>query len=765
MQQAKVLSVLKYIFFFFLLFTLSCAKIGNTFSPFAFGLYFALIWSGQKFYFLAPLYITASLLADFNDITIISSLVAVVASSLIFALHSKLEKPINLPLFCVYAFVSGLGGVLAEYFINAEIFLPLLSLIASIIFCLAGKEILSILLVRGLLYKLNLVEIISALSILCALFCGLSNLEIFGLSVFKLFASFVVLISSSVFNMSTTLLVSCVMGLGEMLASASALSLAPLVIWALVVSCFRTQKRVFRAVAIIGVEIVVGFYLNLYGVYGLHSLLPVVISAIAYVALPKKLLEKIRNFCNLSSSTMAMRNVVNRSRESLCKRLLELGEVFGEMDYVFRSMIKSGMTKGEVKNFLAGEVREKVCASCPERHTCHRQCVEETYSVFDNLINSALERGKTSLLEVPPFLTTRCSRVSSIVSTVNQLCLQYRNYAGVLSNIDASRVLIAEQLSGVSKIMKDLAGEVKRNVSFDCGREEAIISELSYNNIVCSDVVVYEQNADVVSATLIVRKNDSEKQKIVEVVSDVCKHEMAVVSVESSKIAGWNVITMKTAPRFDAVFGTASCPKATSRVSGDCYSIIRISEDKFLLALCDGMGSGEKAEKTSSLAIGLVENFYKAGFDNDIILSSINKLLSLNRDEIFSALDVCVIDTRLGVCDFIKMGAPQSFLKHKERMEEVSGGALPLGIVQEVSPMIVKKVISNGDFVFMFTDGISDSFQSEDALADFLNNQTSLNPQTLAESLIEKALHLSGGAKDDMTVIVAKIFSTSGGGM
>ena len=370
-----------------------------------------------------------------------------------------------------------------------------------------------------------------------------------------------------------------------------------------------------------------------------------------------------------------MRNVVNRSRESLCRRFLELSEAFGEMDYVFRAMAKN-------------------------------------------------------------------------------------NYSKYPRSLDASRVLIAEQLSGVSQIMKDLAGEVKRNVSFDCGREEAIISELSYNNIVCSDVVVYEQNADAVSATLVVKKTDSAKQKIVDVVSYICRQKMAAVAVESSKIRGWDVITLKTAPKFDAVFGTASCPKSTSRVSGDCYSIIRISEDKFLLALCDGMGSGEKAERTSSLAIGLVENFYKAGFNNEIILSSINKLLSLNRDEIFSALDVCVVDLRAGMADFIKLGAPQSYLKHKSEIEEISGGALPLGIVQDVTPMIVKKALKSGDFVYLFTDGISDSFPSEHALADFVNNQTSLNPQTLAEGLINHALTLAGGAKDDMTVIVAKVFAT-----
>ena len=172
------------------------------------------------------------------------------------------------------------------------------------------------------------------------------------------------------------------------------------------------------------------------------------------------------------------------------------------------------------------------------------------------------------------------------------------------------------------------------------------------------------------------------------------------------------------------------------------------------------MGSGEKAERASGLAISLVENFYKAGFDSEIILSSVNKLLALNNDDVFNALDICVLDTMNGTCDFIKMGAPESFIKHNETIEKIFGGTLPLGIMQDAQPAIIKQVMQNGDFVFMFTDGITDSFESTEVLQDFINNMVAVNPQTLAENLLNKAVELCGGARDDMTVIVAKVFRT-----
>ena len=51
----------------------------------------------------------------------------------------------------------------------------------------------------------------------------------------------------------------------------------------------------------------------------------------------------------------------------------------------------------------------------------------------------------------------------------------------------------------------------------------------------------------------------------------------------------------------------------------------------------------------------IIKNFYKAGFDNDIILSSVNKLLSLSEEEQFSTIDICAIDTKKNTYDRINL--------------------------------------------------------------------------------------------------------------
>ena len=60
----------------------------------------------------------------------------------------------------------------------------------------------------------------------------------------------------------------------------------------------------------------------------------------------------------------------------------------------------------------------------------------------------------------------------------------------MMTNLDNSKILIAEQLNGVSKIMRELSKELDTPIAFDTSKENKIIEELTYKNIVCKEVAV-----------------------------------------------------------------------------------------------------------------------------------------------------------------------------------------------------------------------------------------------------------------------------------
>lgn len=759
-KQSKVYLIIKYLLFFALFYVLNKANINYYISPFYFGIFFALIWCNQNILILSPMYIVARYLTALSLYDLYGAIFTVIVILIIYGIHQKLKKPIRQIFFLPYALVCIALDVFFKIYFGANPIYQTIEVIVGLLFMFATMKFFEVLIVRGVRGRMTSLELICGGGLLSAVFCGLSTFSFWGFELVKFFAFFIVLFVSYAFDAKTTLFVSAVMGLGTLFNSNNAIYIAPIIIWALVAICFKTKHRVIPLLCSFASELVIGFYFNLYYSYSVISFLPCLISGLLYLALPHKLYTWTQDYYNSTFGSLTMQNIITRNRDIMQKRLFRLSGVFSEMDNVFRSMIKGKVAMAEIKSLMQAEIKSALCLDCPEKNRCHRIYEHETSAIIENLTDVAFEKGKITLIDIPSVLTSRCFKVNQLVYKLNELINQYKSYAGLVNSIDASRVLIAEQLYGVSKVMKNLATEMGHNIDFDRGLEKKVIDELTYNNIICSDALIYNNDNTCVSATLAVRKEDYLKANIAKIVSKICNTKMIVCEDEMCDKAGWRIVNLKTAPKYDIVFGTSAITKSSSTTSGDCYSILRIENDKILMALCDGMGSGEKAETCSRVAISLVENFYKAGFDNELILSSVNKFLSLGKEDIFSCLDLAVIDLKQGVCDLIKLGATIGHIKHSSTTEKIKCEALPLGIISNAQPTIQKKVLISGDMIVLCTDGINDSFSDENEFCDFINNINSLNPQEVADQILNKALDNNQGvALDDMTVIVAKVFA------
>jgi len=752
--------LIQFIIFLSLFYILFNSSVNMLIFPFAFGMFFALAWANQKVWLLVPAYIVAGVIREPTLECAICLLVCVFCLIVPYFIHVLVKKNMKIWEFFVFAILSQTANIVFDIVGGVSPFLPFISLLLGLLFMFACVNVFEAFIIRGFTNKLTILEIVSLFSIIACICGGLAGLNIENFSFLKLFMSFVLLVFAFCSTPLLTVLVASIGGIGALVATNNPLFMAPFILWALSALLFKKRFRIFMIIALLCVEVLIGFYFNLYTSFGIIEVLPVLLSCAIFMVLPKKWCNEIAVIFNLSKDRLAMKNVVNRNREILHRRLGNLGEVFNEMNLLYRNLLKAGMTIDEVKEVLEQEIVDKICSFCPERNHCHRTFAENTKKVFDELIKISFEKGKATLLDIPSYLTSRCKQTSAILGSVNTLTAQYKKYMSMVNDVDTSKLLIAEQLLGVSKIMNGLSKEIESNISFDTTRENKILDELTYHNIICIDAVVFEKDIWTIEASVVVRNEDNEKGRIVDVVSKVCGVKMTVYEMFSSSRPGYTVINLKTAPKYDCVFGVSQRTKNGSKLSGDTYSVIKLDSEKILVAISDGMGSGEKAERTSELAISLVENFYKAGFDNELILSTVNKLLSLHKQEIFSALDICVLDEKNGIVDFIKMATPKSFIINENECQVVETGALPIGIVEECKPLVKKHCISAKDFIVMFSDGISDSFGNDEDLMDCVKSIKTKNPQEFADELLERAIACNNGyAVDDMTVLVVKILN------
>lgn len=604
-------------------------------------------------------------------------------------------------------------------------------------------------------YILTTDEIVCLCIIIVAVFSGINNITILGISILNIFGIACILISLFSCQLTYTLTFSVLLGLATALTGNYQL-IGLYVLFALVAAIFRETSKYLSALSIILTEIILAYYFNFYVNYSYVNLIFIGLGCLLFLAIPNKFFDKISSKF-IKNEKQLSRIIVNRNRQRLYLRIMEISGVFKDMESIFSKMQKGIMNKNSAAQMLSKECVEKVCSLCENYNKCIKN-KETLLSGICNAIECGIDKGKVTFIDVPDGISKICSNAPKMLATFNQYAQSYRQYVTVMEKMDGSRRLIGKQLGGVSAVIKELADDVKGSVSFDYKMEKSICDELLFNSIICTEAVIYTQGPEP-NVSLIVNKNNADDKKIEELVSKVLRLAMVVYLKEQSENKNQTAIFLKCAPKYDVVFGAAGCPKHQNEMSGDTHSLVRISDEKFMIALCDGMGSGKTAENMSSATISLIENFYKAGLDSNLILDSVNNLLAVSADEVFAALDICVCDLNKGTADFIKLGAPCGYVKLPGKTEIISGNSLPMGILEETAPSVFSCNIENKSIVVLCTDGVTEAF-TENGLKELINDFAGINPQELAEHILNTALEAANGrAKDDMTVLTLRIFT------
>ena len=204
--------------------------------------------------------------------------------------------------------------------------------------------------------------------------------------------------------------------------------------------------------------------------------------------------------------------------------------------------------------------------------------------------------------------------------------------------------------------------------------------------------------------------------------------------------------------------------KSKSEVSGDNNLEIELQDGKYLLAISDGMGSGKDANKSSKTVINMLERLLKNGFDKETSIGLINSSINLNSTkETYATIDLLIANLENGNVEFVKNGACPTFIKSNNRVETVKAVSFPAGMLDKIDLVVYDKDLKENDIIVMCSDGILESnteyANKEIWLKNLLENIQTDDIEKIANIIITESIDNGFGvAKDDMTVIVAKLF-------
>ncbi len=493
-------------------------------------------------------------------------------------------------------------------------------------------------------------------------------------------------------------------------------------------------------------------------------------ASVLFACLPASLMKRLSGYKTvIAGEYLKERSYSMRVKENTIERLSELSGVYKSLSETLKDTVQDGNYFSQTDAAqIIDQVVGKACSGCGMSNSCWKRDFYKSYQHLFNLLTMIENGGDPKRNGGLKSFKERCLKPEEIIEGLRYYYDMYRSGLSWRKKMNESRLLVSDQLKEVSAVVSDLALRIDMDVDFDRDMEELIMVGLDNEAVRVKDVIVVKAGD---SLDVDIRMDSCGGKRecmktIIPVVDRITgkkfnKKEMACDLIHKSICS----IKLKEAQRYQIATGIARMNKSGT-VSGDNYSFIELKDGKFMLALSDGMGTGPKAALESNTTITLLEKFLYAGFDKDVALKAINSMMLLkSNEETYSTIDMTVINQYTGEVEFVKIGAVSTFIKHGDEVQVIRNGTLPVGILSHIDVELVKKKLTEGDFVIMVTDGVLDCnkviVDKEKWLADMIMNMNTRNPQKLAEDIIQSCLETNGGvAPDDMTVMAAKVWET-----
>jgi len=493
-------------------------------------------------------------------------------------------------------------------------------------------------------------------------------------------------------------------------------------------------------------------------------------ASVVFFIMPDRLADRLTApFARRSAEYADVKSYSRRIRDLTAQRLRKFADAFMALSRSFGEMARNSAPAGKHDiNVLFDRVADRICRDCSLCLHCWERSFYDTYQVMFRIVESLEARGRVEESDIPVDFIDKCPRINEFVNAVNNMYELFKVGVVWKSKIGESRSVISRQFEGMSRVIGNLAEEINTDISFMSPLEDAISAALKKEGIRVVEVVAYKGLWGKYEINVHHSSCGGERKctaVIDRVVSETAGRRM-VRSDEGCTSYGGEECILKymEAENLRITTGVARIPKHGSRVSGDSFSFMEGIGGKYTLALSDGMGTGHSASAQSKAAVDMLESLLESGFDKDMAVNLINSVLVLKSDEDSTCtMDIAMIDLASGEVEFIKIGAAPTFIKRESRVEVIRSASLPAGILPGVDAELSRKIMDAGDMIVMVTDGVTDAMAGDEpgdrALLRYIRQLESLNPQLVAESILDEAVRRCDGKPyDDMTVLVAKVW-------
>ncbi|MDF2668217.1 MAG: stage sporulation protein [Paenibacillus sp.] len=619
-------------------------------------------------------------------------------------------------------------------------------------------------------YVLKNEEIICLIILLASVMTGMVGWMVQDLSIEHVMSRYLILLFAFVGGAPLGASVGVITGLIVSLANVSAIYQMSLLAFAgMLAGLLKEANRMGVALGMLLGSSILSVYIGNQAEV-IHSTWESVAAVILFMLTPRSVIRTIAKYVpGTQENLKSQHEYAKRVRDITAGRVEQFSEVFRQLSRSFKQItqVDEKEQKDEEIGHFMNAVSQEACANCWKKKQCWENKFYDTYAYMTEMMSSIETKPTFSRKEIPREWKNVCVRTDQVLDVMKHQYERYSSDRHWKRQIQESRQLVSEQLTGVSQVMEDLAKEIKREGHELFLQEEQIrnaLEELGLSIHSIDIISLDEGNVEIEIVHRYTRGFDECRKIIAPLLSDILGEQVAVRHEEmSDRGEGYSTVQFGSAKEYEVETGIAGAAKNGDLLSGDSFSTVELSNGKFAVAISDGMGNGERARAESSSALAILQQLLQSGMDEKLAIKSVNSVLMLrSSDEMFATVDVALIDLYSANTTFMKIGSTPSFIKRGTEVIPVTANNLPIGILKDIDVDLVSMQLKPGDILIMMTDGIFDApghaVNKELWMRRVIQEIEAEDPQGVADQLLERVIRQHrGDIVDDMTVVVARI--------
>lgn len=493
---------------------------------------------------------------------------------------------------------------------------------------------------------------------------------------------------------------------------------------------------------------------------------------------------KDRGLEDFTAAVTASLSAASRA-EAQRARMKALSEAFGTLSRRFYDL-SSQLKRPRLLDLrrICDESFSKKCAHCKSRDICWGAEYERTLEIQTRLTAMLNADGKALSDALPESLRDFCPYVEEIVTDINGRCARMTE---ILLKSEKTEVFAADYAAMAALLNDALEADRRAEEDFACNRDAAdkIYDYLTAEGLQVQGVVVGGKRGSGHQRVIIRAESfRGVAGRLPEIQDGIAKLVGCPLTPpvfdETEDGGASTVITLHAEPILQVAFSGSTLPSGHAAndplpspltheslegsydppsVCGDHIALFRNENACFYALISDGMGSGEDASLTSDICAMFLEKMLSAGNRVEVSLRMLDGFIRSKNtgtgDECSATVDLMELDLMDGRAVFAKNGAAPTYVVREGNVYKLHAPTMPIGIVRETPPRLLRFRTHPGDVVVMVSDGVTLGNDECPWLIDLLSAPMPDSMDTLRRDIIKRAL--TAGSEDDLSAIAIRV--------